>query len=475
MEFLLSLVEKGNAFVSSIVWGPPMLVFMLAVGIFLTCGTGFFQIRRFGHVFQNTIIAAFRDKKVKKTDDAKAISQFQALATALAATVGTGNIVGVATAIATGGAGAVFWMWVSAFFGMMTGFAEKVLGIYFRHKNENGEWVGGPMHYIEKGLGQKWLAVLFSVFCLFASFGIGSIAQVNGIATAMNTTFRIPSYVTGIVVCILIAVIIFGGLKRIASVTEKLVPVMAIFYFVGAVVVIGVNIKHVPAAFAEIFEGAFSLKSIGGGVMGYAITRAMRYGLARGVFSNEAGLGSSVIVHSCADVKEPVVQGLWGIFEVFFDTIVICTLTALAVITTGAHRVEGLEGVNITMYAFKSVFGEFGGYIITIGLSLFAFSTILGWTVYGTRAAEYLGNKTFLSVYRMIFLGVVFLGSVSQVRLVWELSDTFNGLMAIPNLIAVAALSGTVLKITKNYTRRIFKGENIPPKLSYMQEKIQKK
>lgn len=469
MQELIAKIEEINAAVNNVVWGIPMLALLLAVGVYLTVGTRFFQITKFGYTMKNTILAVFRDKSVVRSGDHKAISQFQALATALAATVGTGNIVGVATAITAGGPGAVFWMWVSAFFGMMTKYAEIVLGIYFRHKNEEGEWVGGPMYYIEKGLHQKWLSILFCVFCLFASFGIGSIAQVNGISTAMQSSFHVPEFVTGIIVCALTAVIIIGGMKRIVTVTEKFVPFMALLYIVGALAVIIANYRNILPALSEIVTSAFQLRSISGGVMGYAIARAMRYGFARGVFSNEAGLGSSVLVHSSADVKEPVLQGLWGIFEVFFDTIVICTLTALAVLTTGAHQVSGLEGVSITMYAFESVFGRFGSYIVSIGLVLFAFSTLLGWSVYGCRVAEYLGGKRFKTVYKFIFLVVVFIGSVSSVQLVWDLSDTFNGLMALPNLIGVLFLSPLVFKITNNYKRRVWKHENISPLLSYHQ------
>ena len=469
MQELIAKIEEINAAVNNVVWGIPMLVLLLAVGVYLTVGTGFFQITKFGYAMKNTILAVFRDKSVVRSSDHKAISQFQALATALAATVGTGNIVGVATAIAAGGPGAIFWMWVSAFFGMMTKYGEVVSGIYFSPTNEEGEWVGGPMYYIEKGLHQKWLSILFCVFCLFASFGIGSIAQVNGISTAMQSSFHVPEFVTGIIVCALTAVIIIGGMKRIVTVTEKFVPVMALLYIAGALAVIVANYRNILPALSEIFTGAFQLRSVSGGVMGYAIARAMRYGFARGVFSNEAGLGSSVLVHSSADVKEPVLQGLWGIFEVFFDTIVICTLTALAVLTTGAHTVSGLEGVNITMYAFESVFGRFGSYIVSVGLVLFAFSTLLGWSVYGCRVAEYLGGKRFKTVYKFIFLVVVFIGSVSSVQLVWDLSDTFNGLMALPNLIGVLFLSPLVFKITNNYKRRVWKHENISPLLSYHQ------
>lgn len=469
MENLIQLIERANAAVNNVVWGIPMLVLLLATGVYLTVGTRFFQVRRFGYVIKNTLGSLFRNKSTRKSDEHGAISQFQALATALAATVGTGNIVGVVTAIAAGGPGAVFWMWVSAFFGMMTKYAEIVLGMYFRHKDEKGEWVGGPMYYIEKGLHQKWLAVAFAIFCLFASFGIGSIAQVNGIAGAMTNSFHIPNYITGIVVCVLTAVIVFGGMKRMVAVTEKFVPFMAILYIGGALIVILANADNLGPAFRSIFEGAFQLRAVGGGAAGYVIARAMRYGFARGVFSNEAGLGSSVMVHSCSDAKEPVQQALWGIFEVFFDTIVVCSLTALTVLCTGAYAVEGLEGIDVTIYAFESVLGRFGGYLVSVGLVLFAFSTLLGWTVYGGRAAGYLGGRRFVRVYQIIFLGAVFLGSVSSVQLVWDLSDTFNGLMALPNLVGVLLLSPLVFRITKNYVRRVFKGEQISPLLSYTQ------
>lgn len=470
MDAVFQAIENVNTKVNTIVWGIPMLLLLLAVGLYLTVGTRFFQVTKFGYVLKNTIFSMFRkEKNTEKSKDKDAISPFQALATALAATVGTGNIVGVATAIAAGGAGAIFWMWVSAFFGMMTKYAEIVLGIYFRHKNEKGEWVGGPMYYIEKGLHQKWLAVLFAVFCLLASFGIGSVAQVNGISTAMESSFHIPNYVTGIVICLLAGFIVFGGLKRIVTVTEKFVPLMALLYIVGALVVIVANFRNILPAFGEIFGSAFQLKSVGGGVMGYGIARAMRYGFARGIFSNEAGLGSSVLVHSSADVEEPVEQGLWGIFEVFFDTIVICTLTALAILTTGAHTVEGLEGVAITMYAFEAVFGRAGSYVVSVGIVLFAFSTLLGWSVYGCRVSEYLGGRNCMQVYKVLFLLVSFIGSVSSVQLVWDLADTFNGLMALPNLVGVLLLSPLVFRITANYRKRVFQHQNIEPILSVHQ------
>lgn len=492
-EWIAAVNEKINGFV----WGPPMLILLLFVGIYFTIRTRFFQVTHFGYVMKKTILAIFRDKKVVRTEDKSNISQFQALATALAATIGTGNIVGVATAITAGGPGAVFWMWVSAFFGMMTNFAENVLGIFYRRKNQKGEYIGGPMIYIEKGLGWKWLSVIFSVFCLVASFGIGNIAQINGISTSIQNTFHtsgrafegvfislglpagkaselaamMPGFIIGVLIAIIVGVVILGGIKRIASVTEKLVPFMAGFYILGALIVILCNAKHIPAAFGEIFSQAFSFKSAGSGVMGYVITQAIRYGVARGVFSNEAGLGSSVMVHSNSDVKEPVIQGIWGIFEVFFDTIVVCTVTALAVLTTGAHR-QGLEGVSITARAFESVLGPAGSYTLTFGILLFAFSTILGWSIYGTRAVQYLCKDSPLAVriYKIVFTLVIVVGAVSSVQLVWDLSDTFNGLMALPNLIGVLLLSPMVIKITRNYTDRHFHGRNITPLCSFYQD-----
>ncbi len=467
----ISLInEKANA----LVWGLPMLVLFIGAGLYFSFRLGFFQIFRFGHWWEHTISSLFKGKRVRKSRDKKSISQFQALAAALASTIGTGNIVGVATAITAGGAGAIFWMWVSAFFGMMTNFAEKILGIYFRHKNKDGEWTGGAMFYIEKGLGQRWLAMLFSFFCLVASFGTGNMAQINGVAASLESAFSVPSHVTGIVMAILVGLVILGGIKRIAAVSEKLVPLMSIIYFAGVLAVIGANFRLVPAAFAEIFEGAFSLKSAGGGLLGYGVARAARYGIARGVFSNEAGLGSSVMIHSSADVKEPVHQGMWAILEVFFDTIVMCTLTAIAILATGAHNVAAIEGAQITFFAFSTVFGKFGEYIVTISILFFAFCSTIGWSFYGTRAAEYLLGRKVVPIYKLFYVAVVYVGAVSSVRLVWELADTFNGLMALPNLFALFALSGTVFKIVRNYKDRVFRHKNIAPILSYDEQKYRK-
>ena len=466
-EELGKTIAVVNEKVYDVVGGIPLVLLLFLVGIFMTAGTGFFQVRHFGYTMKKTIFAVFHDRRVTKTEDHKAISQFQALSTALAATVGSGNIVGVATAIASGGPGAVFWMWLSAFFGMMTNFSENVLGIYFRHKNEKGEWVGGPMHYLEKGVHVKWLGIIFSVFCLLASFGIGNLVQVNNISSSLKNSFQIPQLITGVAVALFVGFIILGGLKRIAAVTEKLVPFMAIVYIAGALLVVLFHLPEVPLAFREIFMQAFSFRSAGGGIMGYMIARAIRFGVARGVFSNEAGLGSSVMVHASSEVKEPVIQGIWGIFEVFFDTIVICTLTALAILTTGVHEAGIYQANNYTAAAFTTVFGSAGGYIVSFCILLFALSTILGWSVYGSRAVEYLWGSKGVIFYKVVFVLLLVLGAVQQMDLLWALADTFNSLMAIPNLIGVLLLSGTVFQITKNYCNRTFKGLKVSPMLSY--------
>lgn len=477
MEAILMKIEQINNVVHDFVWGPPMLVLLIFTGIYISIRTGFFQVRRFGHVLKTTILAIFKDKNVVKTKDSKAISQFQALSTALAATVGTGNIAGVATAIISGGPGAVFWMWVSAFFGMMTSYAENVLGIFYRYKNKDGEWVGGPMIYIEKGLGQKWLAVIFSIFCLVASFGIGNIAQINSISAALNSSMGVPPLATGIVLAVAIGFILLGGLKRLVSVTEKLVPAMSLFYIVGTLIIIGINHQHVGNAFSLIFTQAFNVNAVAGGIAGSIMANAIRYGLARGVFSNEAGLGSSVMVHSSSDVKEPAVQGVWGIFQVFFDTIVICTLTAITILSSNVYLSNSgiYEGADLTMAVFSEQFGFFGGVFMSLAILLFAFSTVLGWSFYGQKAVEYIAGKKLVPIYKIIFTAVTCIGAVSSVKLVWDLSDTFNGLMSIPNLIGVLCLSPIVIKITKNYTDRYFKGKKVEPLVSFEEEKAKSK
>lgn len=481
MEGFLSVVEKVNDAVNGFVWGWPALILLAFVGVLMTVLTRFFQISHIGHWFKNTIGAIFRDKNVTKHTSDKSISQFQSLCTALAATVGTGNIAGVASAIATGGPGAVFWMWIIAFFGMMTNYSENVLGILYRIKNDKDEWSGGPMYYLKNGLGAKKgckqigaiLAVLFCCFCLLASFGIGNMTQVNTIATNMLDAFSIPKFVTGIAVLILVGLVVVGGLKRIAAVTEKIVPAMVIIYIFGTIVICLMHISSMGAVFASIFKGAFGLKAVGGGIVGSGVKLAVQMGMKRGVFSNEAGLGSSVMVHSNSNVKEPVRQGMWGIFEVFADTIVVCTLTALSVLSSGFIDLETGKVVDsvtntgsLVGQAFGATFGQIGTGFVAIALLLFAFSTVLGWSHYGTKAFEYLFGTKSTIIYKVIFVLAVFGGAVMGENLAWDLSDTFNGLMMIPNLIGVLVLSPLVYKCTKNYCDRHLYHKDIEPMLS---------
>ena len=479
MSGFLKMVESVNGKVNGFVWGIPMLVLLVGTGVLMTCLTGWFQVSHFRYWLRHTIGAIFKNKHVTAHTDKedRSISQFQSLCTALAATIGTGNIAGVASAIASGGPGAIFWMWLVAIFGMMTNYSENVLGIYYRRKNEAGEWSGGAMYYLKDGLGGfrgcktlgKILAFAFSVFCVIASFGIGNMGQINSIATNMYSAFRIPNWVTGILLMVVAALVVVGGLKRIAAVTEKLVPVMALVYVVGALVLVILNAQNVGPAFASIFKGAFAMKAVGGGIVGTGVTAAVTWGMKRGVVSNEAGLGSSVMVHSNSNVKEPVVQGMWGIFEVFADTLVVCTLTALAVLTSGlvdlntGALLTTTEKTAMVAEAFSLKFGAFGSGFIAIAILLFAFSTVLGWSHYGTKAFEYLfGTKATIG-YRIVFVAFILVGATMQLDLAWDLSDTFNGLMAIPNLVGVVALSGQVRKITKNYIARKMKGERLEP------------
>ena len=481
MEGFLGVVEKVNDAVNGFVWGWPALILLAFVGVLMTVLTRFFQISHIGHWFKNTIGAIFGDKNVTKHTSDKSISQFQSLCTALAATVGTGNIAGVASAIATGGPGAVFWMWIIAFFGMMTNYSENVLGILYRIKNDKDEWSGGPMYYLKNGLGAKKgckqigavLAVLFCCFCLLASFGIGNMTQVNTIATNMLDAFSIPKFVTGIAVLILVGLVVVGGLKRIAAVTEKIVPAMVIIYILGTIVICLMHISSMGAVFASIFKGAFGLKAVGGGIVGSGVKLAVQMGMKRGVFSNEAGLGSSVMVHSNSNVKEPVRQGMWGIFEVFADTIVVCTLTALSVLSSGFIDLETGKVVDsvtntgsLVGQAFGATFGQVGTGFVAIALLLFAFSTVLGWSHYGTKAFEYLFGTKSTIIYKVIFVLAVFGGAVMGENLAWDLSDTFNGLMMIPNLIGVLVLSPLVYKCTKNYCDRHLYHKDIEPMLS---------
>ena len=483
MNGLLTAITNVNNAVNGVVWGVPALVLLAFVGVLMTVLTKVFQVTHFGHWMKKTIGAVFKDKHVTSHTRDKSISQFQSLCTALAATVGTGNIVGVSGAIIAGGPGAVFWMWVMAFLGMMTNYSENVLGIFYRRKNSKGEWSGGAMYYLRDGLGAKKgcktvgkvLAVLFSLFCLIAAFGIGNMTQVNAISGNMQNVFGIPSWVTGAVVMVLVGLVVVGGLKRIAAVTEKIVPFMVILYMIGTVVIFFLHIDQFVAVFKAIFKGAFGMQAAAGGVVGYGLKLAIEWGMKRGVFSNEAGLGSSVMVHSNSNTREPVKQGMWGIFEVFADTIVVCTLTAFAILSSGiinldtgklAEAFSHLTKNDLVATVFEQKFGVLGSGFIAVSIALFAFSTVLGWSHYGTKACEYLLGEKRTVPYRVLFVLLVFGGAVMGDNLAWDLADTFNGLMMIPNLIGVIALSGLVMKITRNYVDRRIRGKDVKPMLS---------
>ena len=454
----MELIVKINGILNSFAWGPVMLVLLVSTGIFLTARTGCIQVRRFGYIMKHTIGSLF--KKSDK-DHGQNLSPFQAVTTALAGTVGTGNIAGVTGAIFVGGPGAVFWMWVSAFFGMCTKYAEIALAVKFREVDETGANHGGPMYYIEKGLGKnfKWLAVIFAILGGLACFGIGNIAQSSEISGAMNALFGLSPLATGIILAILVAVVIIGGVKRIGQVTSFLVPFMAIFYIVAGLAVIILRITDIPAALVLIFKSAFSLKSVGGGIFGYAIMLAMRNGFARGVFSNEAGLGSAPMAHAASSTEEPAEQAMWGVFEVFVDTIVICTITSLAVILSGVLDTPGgldafsSKGAAAAAAVNTILPGTIGGTIIQISLLFFALSTILGWSYYGECCWGYLtrNNKAVNMVFKVIFTLMCIVGATGSGTLMWDISDTLNGLMAIPNLVALLLLSGVVAAITKEY------------------------
>ncbi|MDD6237908.1 MAG: alanine/glycine:cation symporter family protein [Oscillospiraceae bacterium] len=480
---MIESITRINSAINNVVWGWPALILLGFVGVLMTCLTKFFQLSHLGHWMKNTIGAIFKDKHVTGHTKDRTISQFQSLCTALAATVGTGNIVGVAGAIAVGGPGAVFWMWLIAFFGMMTNYSENVLGILFRRKDAEGEWHGGAMYYLRDGLGAKKgcktigavLAALFSFFCLLASFGIGNMSQVNSIVSNVHTAFGIPTIATGIFLLVAVGAVILGGLKRVASITEKLVPFMVILYLLGTLVIIFMHITTIPVIFVSIFKGAFSLKSATGGVVGAGIATAMKMGFKRGVFSNEAGLGSSVMVHSSSNVKEPVRQGMWGIFEVFADTIVVCTLTALTILSSGLVDLdtgmltaagEAVGSNSLMSESFRMVFGPVGAAFVATAILLFAYSTVLGWSHYGATACRFLLGDKAVTPYRVLFCVIVLAGSVMKAQLAWDISDTFNGLMMLPNLVGVLVLSPMVAKCTKNYVDRILHHKDVKPMLS---------
>lgn len=486
---MIDIITQVNSTLNGIVWGWPALILLAFVGVLTTCITKCFQVTHIGHWMKQTIGAIFKDSKVTSHTEDRSITQFQSLCTALAATVGTGNIVGVAGAILVGGPGAVFWMWLIAFFGMMTNYSENVLGIFYRRKNDQGEWCGGAMYYLRDGLGAKKgckqigaiLAVAFSLFCLLASFGIGNMTQVNSISGNLETVFGLPTWVSGVLLLILVGMVVVGGLKRIASVTEKIVPFMVIIYMVGTIIILVMNIRMVPMVFASIFKGAFAFRAAGGGIVGYGMKLAIEQGMKRGVFSNEAGLGSSVMVHSNSNVKEPVRQGMWGIFEVFADTMIVCTLTAFTVLSSGLVDLDtgvavaeyggvALTKANVVSTVFSMHFGWIGGAFVAVAIMLFAYSTVLGWSHYGSKACEYLFGTKSTIVYRVIFVIATFGGAVMGENLAWDIADTLNGMMMIPNLIGVIVLSPLVYKITKNYVDRKIKNTAVEPMLSVFED-----
>lgn len=462
MEWLSSVNAKLNGFV----WGPYMLILLVGTGVYLTVRSGGFQFAKFGHVMKNTIGKITQKSEAKEGE----VTPLQAVTTALAATVGTGNIAGVAGAIALGGPGAVFWMWVSALFGMATKYAEVVLAIQFRQRNKKGDWVGGPMYYIINGLGEKWkwLAVLFSIFGALAAFGIGNMTQANTIAgsvvgvlnAAGSSSEQIIRIVVGILVAIVVGLVVIGGVKRIGQVTEKLVPIMSVVYIIGALIVVFGNIGRIGEVFGMIFRGAFNPQAVVGGVAGVTIQAAMQRGVARGVFSNEAGLGSAPIAHAASSESNPVKQGLYGIFEVFMDTIVICTLTALTILMSGIPITYGQgAGAELSMAAFASTLGGAGNIIVAIGVILFATSTIISWSLYGTRCCEFILGERAIRPYQIFFVLVIVVGTTLELSLVWDIADTLNGLMAIPNLIGLLGLSGLVIKLTKEYKQGLKMGK----------------
>ena len=461
---MLHTIETINTAVNNFVWGIPAMVCILGVGFYLSIRTGFIQFRKFGYALNTTLDKLFTQKKAKDGS----ITPFQAVCTALASTVGTGNIAGVAGAIAIGGPGAVFWMWVSAFLGMCTKFAEVILAVHFREKNEKGDWVGGPMYYIKNGLGKnwKWLASLYAALGILTVFGTGNATQVNSIVTAIDsalisyniinaTQIGTTNLIIGILIAVMVALVLLGGIKRIGKVTETLVPFMALLYIVLGLGVIILNITNLPSVFVSIFRGAFNPAAVTGGVVGTMFT-SLTKGVSRGIFSNEAGLGTGSIAHAAADTNEPISQGLYGIFEVFADTIIICTLTATTILISGTPITYGqAAGAELTISGFVVTYGNWVTLFTAIALICFAFSTILGWGLYGTRCLEFLFgskvNKPFMIIYSLVAI----VGATIDLGLLWGIADTFNGLMAIPNLVGLFLLSPVVFKLIKEYFQKI--------------------
>ncbi len=457
---IMELLVKINSILNNFIWGVPAMVCIIGVGLYLSFRTGFLQIRKFPYALRCTIGRMFKKKEASDG----AITPFQAVCTALAATVGTGNIAGVAGAIAIGGPGAVFWMWVSALLGMCTKFFEVTLAVHYRERNARGELVGGPMYYIKNGLGKKWmpLAYAYALFGVFAVFGTGNATQVNTITAAINApllNYHLLSsaqvsacnLIIGIVICLVVGLILIGGIKRIGRVSEQLVPLMALLYVVLALGVIATRVQAVPAVFAAIFEGAFQPSAVTGGIVGSFFV-SMKKGVSRGIFSNEAGLGTGSIAHACADTRKPVKQGMFGIFEVFMDTIVICTMTALVILLSGVSVPYGqAAGAELTISGFVSVYGGWVSIFTAVAMCCFAFSTIIGWGLYGARCAEFLFGSKIILPFNIAYALISIVGATVNLGLVWDVSDTFNGFMIVPNLVAVFLLAPTVLKLLKEH------------------------
>lgn len=457
---MLQTIEAVNAVINDFVWGVPAMVCIIGVGLVLSGRTGFIQFRKFGYALKNSVGKIFSKEEAKEGS----ITPFQAVCTALAATVGTGNIAGVAGAIAIGGPGAVFWMWISALLGMCTKFSEVTLAVHFREKNAEGDYVGGPMYYIKNGLGKNWywMAIIYAVLGSLTVLGTGNATQVNTITASVDSALLnygiigdgqvgTVNLVIGIVIAILVAIVLLGGVKRIGSVTEKLVPFMAVFYIILAIGVVFMHIGSVPAVFESIFVGAFNPSAFTGGVVG-SLFVSMRRGVSRGIFSNEAGIGTGSIAHACADTDQPVKQGMFGIFEVFADTIVICTLTALVILLGG----EGIEwgaaaGAELTISGFTSSYGNWVSIFTAIAMCCFAFSTILGWGLYGARCIEFVFSTKIVKPFFIVYSLVAILGATVDLGIIWGIADTCNGLMSIPNLVALFLLSGTVVKLVREH------------------------
>ena len=457
---MLQIIENVNSVVNNFIWGVPAMVCIIGVGLYLSMRTGFIQVRKFGYALKCTIGRMFKKKEASDG----ALTPFQAVCTALAATVGTGNIAGVAGAIAIGGPGAVFWMWISALLGMCTKFSEVVLAVHFRERNEHGDLVGGPMYYIKNGLGKKWmwLAYLYAIFGVCAVFGTGNATQVNTIITAIDAALlnynllavnqvATCNLIIGIGIAIVVGLILIGGIKRIGKVTEKLVPIMALLYVVLAIGLIALKIDKVPAVFQSIFQGAFNPRAVTGGIVG-SFFLSLKKGVSRGIVSNEAGLGTGSIAHACADTRKPIKQGMFGIFEVFMDTIVICTMTALVILLGNEAITYGANaGADLTINGFTNVYGNWVSIFTAIALCCFAFSTIIGWGLYGARCAEFVFGSKILGLFNVLYALVSIVGATVDLGLIWGISDTFNGLMTVPNLIGVFLLTPVVLKLIKEH------------------------